>query len=220
VTAQTPEPDVRGREGLEERLLVGCPDCDLLVRLRLPRGGETARCPRCRHALSSGSYDGFRRPLAYGAAGLVLLGIALNFPFLAVDAQGLENAMSLGQAVTSLTRFGDDAVALLVTAFVLLIPAVMMAGAIALCAALLRERPARWLKPLARVLFRLDAWCMADVFAVGVIVSLVKLSTMADVTLGTAFWAFLGFALCFLFTVTSLDRLTVWTAIDRLARPA
>ena len=196
--------------------LIGCPECDLLVRVRLPAPRETARCPRCEFALASGVAEPFARPLAFALAALVLLAMSLTFPFLAVHAAGLENTMSLGEAITSLTRFGADGIAVVFMAFVLLVPGVMMLGVVVLYGMLLERRHGAWLVPLARGLFRLDAWCMADVFAIGVIVSLVKLSTMADVVLGTAFWSYLGFTVCFLITVTSMDRLTVWTTIDEL----
>lgn len=196
--------------------LAGCPECDLLLRLRPPLPGMTARCPRCACVLASGVRDGFVRPLAFACAALILMVIALNFPFLAINAVGQQNAMSLTEAVSSLWQFGADGVAVLVMAFVLLIPGMLMAGVVTLMLALLAERPFAGLVPLARGLFRLDAWSMADVFAIGVIVSLVKISSLADVVLETAFWAYLGFAVCFLAAITSLDRVTVWRAIDAL----
>ena len=196
--------------------LIGCPECDLLVRVAPPGPGETARCPRCRFALTSGVRDGFARPLAYALTALVLMIIALTFPFLAVNAAGIENGMTLATAVTSLTRFDANGVAVLFTVFVVLTPGAMMAATALLTALLLTRRRNRLLAPLARSLFHLNAWCMADVFAIGVIVSLVKLSTLADVLLGIAFWAFLGFSVCFLLTVTTLDRFAVWNAIDEL----
>lgn len=196
--------------------LLGCPECDLLVRVSVPPPGQSARCPRCGFVLASGIRDGFARPLAYAATALMLMVVALSFPFLAVNAAGIENAMTLATAVASLTRFDALGMAVLFMLFVLVAPGMMMAATVALTGLLLAGRPSPLLVPLARSLFHLDAWCMADVFAIGVIVSLVKLSTMADVLLGTAFWAYLGFAVCFLLTVTSLDRLTVWSAIDAL----
>jgi paraquat-inducible protein A len=61
---------------------------------------------------------------------------------------------------------------------------------------------------------------MVEVFCIGVIVSLVKLSDMAKVTLGISFWAYLAFSVLFLMAFSGLDRLTVWNRIDRLcARP-
>lgn len=196
--------------------LTGCPECDLLLHLGPPPQGMTARCPRCGCVLASGMQDGFARPLAFAVAALVLMIIALTFPFLAISAAGLRNAMTIDEAISSLWQFGADGVALLVMAFVLLIPSALMAGVAALMLALLTRRPFAGLVPLARSLFRLNAWCMADVFAIGVIVSLVKISSLAEVMLGPAFWAYLGFAVCFLAAITSLDRVTVWNAIDAL----
>jgi len=199
--------------------LTGCPECDLLVRLTRPAPGETAACPRCNFTLASGVPGRFRRPLAFAVTALILMVISATFPFLSINAAGLESSMTLATAATSLTRFGADAVAVLVLAFVVLVPGLLMVAVTALTALLQAGRPNRALVPLARSLFHLDAWSMADVFAIGVIVSLVKLSSMADVSLGPGFWAYLGFAACALISATSLDRITVWDTIDELSRP-
>ena len=71
--------------------------------------------------------------------------------------------------------------------------------------------PTRWL-------FHLNAWSMVEVFAIGVIVSLVKLAAMAKVTLGPSFWAYLAFTVLFLLAFSAMDRLTVWRDIERLTR--
>lgn len=201
---------------VERPMPSGCPECDLVLKVPEPVPGQVARCPRCAHVLARGVVGGFARPMAYALTALVLMAIALSFPFLAVDAAGFSNAMTLATAVTALNREDAHAMAALLAAFVLLFPSLVMVATALLAGLLLARRSSPLLTPLAKSLFRLDAWCMADVFAIGVIVSLVKLSTMADVLLGTAFWAYLGFALCFLLAVTSLDRLAVWNAIDAL----
>lgn len=199
--------------------LIGCPECDLLVRLTLPAPGEAASCPRCHFTLASGVPGRFRRSLAFAVTALILMVISATFPFLSINAAGLESSMTLATAATSLTRFGADAVAVLVLAFVVLVPGLLMIAVTALTALLEAGRPNRALVPLARSLFHLDAWSMADVFAIGVIVSLVKLSSMADVSLGPGFWAYLGFAACALISATSLDRILVWDTIDGLSTP-
>ena len=57
---------------------------------------------------------------------------------------------------------------------------------------------------------------MSEVFIIGVIVSLVKLASMATITLGLAFWAYVGFALCFTAAVASLDQHDLWDAIEEV----
>lgn len=209
-------PDTSGRESDPSHVVVGCLECDLLVQVALQRARHAARCPRCGFLLSDATDDTFAQPLAFALSALISAAIAVTFPFLAVSAAGLENSMTLFEAMRSLARFGADGVAVVTFAFVLAIPALMMSGVVVLTGLLRARRPARVLVPLARLLFRLNAWSMADVFAIGVIVSLVKLSSMADIVPGVAFWAYIGFAVTFLLAMTRLDRLTVWHAIDRL----
>jgi paraquat-inducible protein A len=200
----------------QDRPLTGCPECDLLFRLPAMAPGDTALCPRCGYVVTSNVRDGFYRPLIYAATGLMFLAIAMAFPFLSLRSSGMENSMTLPAMITSLTFFGEDVVAGLVLCFVFVIPALILGCITVLCQLLLLERHYRWLPLLARTLFQLNAWAMVEVFAIGVIVSLVKIMHMARVELGMAFWGYLAFALCFLLAMKNLDRLLVWSTIDRL----
>jgi paraquat-inducible protein A len=56
---------------------------------------------------------------------------------------------------------------------------------------------------------------MVEVFLISVIVSLVKLIHLADVQLGLSFWSYAVLGVCFTATLASLDRLTLWRAIER-----
>lgn len=178
--------------------------------------GDTALCPRCAHPITCYVRDGFYRPLLYAGTGLIFLAIAMTFPFLSLHSSGMTHTMTLPAMITSLAFFGQDIVAALVLCFVFFIPALILGGITALCQALLRSRYHRWLPPLARALFMLNAWAMVEVFAIGVIVALVKIVHMAQVDLGTSFWGYLAFALCFLLAMKNLDRLLVWSRIEQL----
>ena len=70
--------------------------------------------------------------------------------------------------------------------------------------------------PVGRFIFGVSAWSMVEVFVIGVIVSLVKLASMASVVLGISFWAYALFALSLTATLSSLDRAFVWDAIERV----
>ena len=137
-------------------------------------------------------------------------------PFLSLTASGLSNVMTLPQAIASLSAFGADAIAILMLGFVIAIPGAMMSGVVVLTGMLLNGRASVALVPMARILFKSDAWAMVEVFAISVLVSLVKIASMAKVTLGVSFWAYLGFAICFLLAMTTLDRFSVWSAIEEV----
>jgi paraquat-inducible protein A len=62
---------------------------------------------------------------------------------------------------------------------------------------------------------------MVEVFLIGVVVSLVKLASLAEVQLGISFFAYTAFSITFTLAVTTLDRFQCWQMIDEcLGAPA
>lgn len=192
-----------------------CLHCDLPVTVGELRGGERASCPRCGHLLTSRTTNGLERSLAFALAAGVLLAIANAFPFLALKASGLETVMTLPGTAVDLHREGYTSLAVVVLGLIVVIPALMLAILVALLTPLLRGGGAPWLVPAGRLLFQLNPWSMVEVFVIGVIVSLVKIGEMATVVLGISFWSYLGFGVCFVAALSSLDRLEVWREIER-----
>ena len=141
---------------------------------------------------------------------------ALAFPFLSMNAAGLENVMTLPQSALELYRNGMELLALLGLGFILVVPALMLGAMLALLAPLVRGWNAAWLVGTGRFLFALAPWSMAEVFVIGVIVSLVKLASMADIVLGISFWSYAAFSVCFTAALSSLDRVYLWDAIEQV----
>ena len=81
-----------------------------------------------------------------------------------------------------------------------------------------RYRP--WLVPVAKGIFLGQGWAMVEVFIIGVIVSLVKIASMATVVLGISFWAYAAFTICFTLALASLDRYQCWERIEQLGATA
>ena len=155
--------------------------------------------------------------MAYAIAAAVLLLLANIFPFLSLETKGLESEMTLPKSIIDLYQSGYSTIATLVLAFILLIPAIVigLVTALAVPLALGQNRP--WLRPAARFIYMLNTWSMAEVFTIGVIVSLVKIGQMATVIIGISFWAYAAFTICFTAAVASLDRLEIWDEIERLS---
>jgi paraquat-inducible protein A len=196
-----------------------CVHCDLLMPAPVLAEGERADCPGCGGHLASMPRDGLRRSLSFAISGVFCLAVAVSYPFLSMKASGIENVMTLPQAALELYRYEMYALSAIVFAFILLVPTVMLTLTLGLILQLERRRPSPWLVPAARLIFGLGAWSMVEVFVIGVIVSLVKLSELATVSLGISFWAYALFGLCLTAAMTGLDRAYVWDEIERtLAR--
>ena len=197
---------------------MACVQCDLPVSIGRLEPGQRARCPRCGHLLATCTEDPFTRSLALASTALVLLCLANAFPFMSLHASGLEKVMTLPRTAVELHREGYTLLAVLVLGVIVAVPAVMMATVVVLLVPLRRGRSAPWLVPAGRLLFWLSPWSMVEVFVISVIVSLVKIVSLADVELGLSFWSYAVFGLCFTATLASLDRLTLWREIERCSR--
>ncbi|MFT4615514.1 MAG: paraquat-inducible protein A [Bacteroidia bacterium] len=195
---------------------IACNGCDLLVDVGGMADGERASCPRCGCSLTTYRADSYDRILAFSIAGLVLLVVASSFPFLSFAAGGIESVMTLPQTPGAIWRYGMPFMSVLVAAFIIFIPAVVLLLLLALSSALRSGRNYPWLVQVARWIFTWQSWSMVEVFIIGVIVSLVKIASMATVVLGVSFWAYAGFAICFTAASVTLDRYRCWEDIEAL----
>ncbi|HJO23678.1 MAG: paraquat-inducible protein A [Myxococcota bacterium] len=191
-----------------------CPECDLLLELDGLESGQRARCPRCDRFLTSQDDGATNRALSFALAAAVLLAMANSFPFLELHASGLEKVMTIPRAGAELYRDGYAVLAGMVLLPIAVLPAVMLVTMIALLVPLRRRSRSSWLVPTGRLLFALNPWNMVEVFIIGVLVSLVKIGAMATVIIGISFWAYIGFVLCFIAAIGSLDRFQLWREIE------
>ncbi len=190
----------------------------MLFNVSSLQDGQTARCARCGQFLTRYRSDGLERALAYNIAALVALAVACSFPFMQFKASGFENLMTLPQTALELYRNGMPFLALLVAAFIILIPTAVLILQLILVSSLLRGSRSEWPRRLGRLMYTLEAWSMVDVFLIGVIVSLVKIAHMATVVLGISFWAYAGFTILFVLAISNLDRFQCWRQIEALSR--
>jgi len=78
----------------------------------------------------------------------------------------------------------------------------------------------KMLSNVLRLIFGLLPWAMAEVFLVGVLVSLVKLVTISQIQLGFSFWAYALFCICYAKVLSLLDRYQLWSWLSNGYRHA
>ena len=61
----------------------------------------------------------------------------------------------------------------------------------------------------------LRPWSMAEIFAIGCAVALIKITDLADVEFGPAFWMFSALALLVVLQDQVLCRWSVWTSLTK-----
>jgi paraquat-inducible protein A len=195
---------------------IACHSCDLLVHVGTLRHGESASCPRCGCFLTRYRADAYLRIVAFASAGLIFLVLANMYSFLSFSSSGIESVITLRETPGALWANDMPGIALLVAAFIILIPAAILILLVALCIPLNQGLYHAWLRPIAKSVFLAQTWSMVEVFIIGVIVALVKIAAMATVVVGTSFWAYAAFAICFTGAVANLDRYQCWQRIEAL----
>lgn len=193
--------------------LVQCPECDLLQRVPPLEPGGVARCSRCGVALHRHRPESLNRTLALTLAGLILYVVANSFPFLAFRMQGMVTETALFTGVGDLYGQGMWELALVVFVTSILVPGIQLALLLLVLAALRVNRLPAGFGRLFRFVRTLAPWGMMDVFMLGILVSVVKLSDMATIVPGTALWAFAVLIFVLAAAQASLDPDLVWERV-------
>lgn len=196
--------------------LLACPGCDLLHHRRSLLPGEYARCHRCSDVIQTNKLHTVDRTLAAVLAGIVLLLISLTLPFLSLSRSGVSSHMSVLDAVGSLWESHMRWLGVLTLALIVLLPLgrLMLLGWV-LWRIRFQRRTRSGMRMAFRWSLRLEPWAMADIFMVGVVVSMVKISSVANLEVGLAFWALLFLVGIFLVINMTLCRDTVWATLTR-----
>ncbi|HAU5566338.1 membrane integrity-associated transporter subunit PqiA [Pantoea sp. SM3] len=191
-----------------------CPQCDLTVKLPAVPVGSRARCPRCHTTLTANWHEPRKRPTGYAFAALFMLVLANLFPFINMHVAGLSSQISLLDIPSVMDREDYRSLATLFLLFVQGIPAFCM---ITILLLVNRVRMPHSLRlGLARILFQLRSWGMAEIFMAGVLVSFVKLMAYGEIGLGSSFWPWCLFCVLQLRAFQCVDRRWVWQSIDPL----
>ena len=186
-----------------------CEGCDAVYQRQPLRRRQVARCARCGAELDRHAGEQSARVLPLTVASLILFAIANLFPIVEIQVKGLHSQTTLAGAVVVLSTEGMSPVALLVLATTILFPLLQLCILFYLLVPMARERKPAGFGILVRILQTLRPWGMIEVFLLGVLVAIVKLSSLAQVVAGPALWAFMGLTVL-LTAVLSFNPRAFW----------
>jgi paraquat-inducible protein A len=198
--------------------LIACHDCDLLQREIPLKPGCAASCRRCGAVLYRNATDSIGRTLAYTLAAAVLFVIANVFPIFAIEIQKSHSTITLYGAVRSLWDQQMQFISLLVFVTAILIPALELLAMIYLLLPLKFRHVAAGSTLILRVMRIVEPWSMLEVLMLGVLVSLVKLTSSFKVIPGVALWSFGVLTLLLAAAASSFSARDVWARLDRKPR--
>jgi paraquat-inducible protein A len=203
------------REVRESVPLIGCQHCDGVVEEPWVPDGGSAVCLRCGGTLFRRRRRTVEVTLALALSAAILLVVANAYPFLAFELQGQSTETTLGSGVVSLWKQGEHAVSGLVFLTTILAPASQVLLLLYVLAPIHFEWPVPGAAMAFRWVERFRPWSMMEVFLIGIFVALVKLSDIAEISLGIALWAFVLLIPTLAGALAFLDAEIVWRRIER-----
>ncbi|WP_084084571.1 MULTISPECIES: paraquat-inducible protein A [Cupriavidus] len=198
--------------------LVACHYCDALYQRAALAPGERACCLRCGSPLYQDSRRAYRRQLPLTLTALILFLISNAYPIVAMDLQGVRTHTTLLGAVEALYADHMELVAFLVFATTILFPLTELLMMCYLLVPMTRHRMPAGFERIVRGICQTRPWGMIEVFMIGVLVTLVKLSSMAEVLPGVALWSF-GALVVVLAALLSFDPRDLWQHLDEAPAP-
>ena len=195
--------------------LIACHYCDLLQREIPLHPGCAASCSRCGAVLYRNATDSMDRTLAYALAAAVLFIIANIFPIFAIDVKGSRSAINLLGAVFSLWDQEMRLISLLVLLTAIVIPALELVTLTYLLGSLKFGRVPVGYSFLLGMMRVIEPWGMVEVLMLGVLVSLVKLTSSFTVIPGVALWSFGILTFLWAAVAASFSSRDIWERLDR-----
>lgn len=196
--------------------LIACHECDLLQRDIPLNPGCTASCRRCGAVLYRNATDSINRTLAYTLAAGILFLVANSFPIFSIEVSGDRSAITLFGAVHALWEQGVRTISVMVFITAILVPCLELFSLTALLLPLkIGIVPPRYTL-FMRTLQFIEPWGMVEVFMLGVLVSLVKLTNNFRVIPGFALYSFGLLTLLIAAAAASFSARDIWNRLDEM----
>ena len=191
-----------------------CHECDYQVTLPSLTHKQAAVCPRCGLQLTVYHHNASQRIIAMATTSLIFLCASLPFKFLSFSASGQYQSIDMLGSLWILVEKDYALLALVQAVAVLILPAFVLLSLLYLLVPLslgLRPIKAEW---VIKTLFKLLPWTMAEIFLIGVLVSLIKIISMADIGLGLSFYAYILFTISMTITLLYVDKYQLNLLLD------
>jgi len=197
--------------------MISCEECGLVVAVPELHEDQKAHCPRCEHVLVQNIAFVHQKALAFAFACLIMLLLSISFPFMSFSVQGLTQEINLLQAAHMLGEYQNTLLGFLLLGTVFVLPGLYVCLMLYLyfqatkkSSNLTNQKPRKVIKFLCKLLFLIEPWLMVDVFLLGVLVSLVKIASLAEISLGYSFFTFCIYAVLVVKCVAIVDKSWLW----------
>ena len=172
--------------------MVACHGCDFLMERRTVALGMRARCPRCNTVIHRPIDNSVEKAMALSLAGLILFLPAMYMPLMTFTVAGLHGSGNVLDAMIVLFGKGYIFVGAMVCLVSIMFPLVKLSLLFISSASLAIGRVTQLTVTIFKLYKRLSEWGMVEVYMLGILVSIIKMHSMAEIAYNTGFFCFIG----------------------------
>lgn len=202
---------------MEEDDLIACHECDTLFHKRALPARSSAKCTRCGATLYPSVASNLDKLCAITLAALITFLIAQAFPIVELETNGITSQTTLIGAIVALWGENMEVIAVMVFCATILFPLTELVAMLYLMVALRAGFVPAGFSQVLRAIQFVRPWGMIEVFMLGVLVTLVKMVSIARVIPEAALFAFGALTLLFAVILT-FDPRALWEIAERLTK--
>jgi paraquat-inducible protein A len=186
-----------------------CHECGIGVTLGQLSEGQEAACPKCGHVISRAHHNALLRMAVFTATALLALLFANAFVFLRLDASGQQRSLTLPQSIITLFDQGDWVLGVITLIVIVILPLAIACSLGLLLLTIFSGQSPPWATRLLALIGSFRFWNMAEIYFLGVLVSIIKIISLADIHFGPSFWFFALFTVSQIAALLHFDRFQI-----------
>ncbi|HQQ71045.1 MAG TPA: paraquat-inducible protein A [Alicycliphilus sp.] len=199
--------------------LVACEHCDTTYARTPLAPGEVARCGQCGAVLYRSSPLDIDRWLALTVAAAITFVIANVYPVVKISLQGLRSQATLWESAAALAHGPAAPIAVPTALAIIVVPFMQISLLLWVLGHAHFGRRAPGFRLAMRMLVGLRPWSMVEVALLGILVAVIKLSSMLEVAPGPGIWA-TTILMILITLVANRDVHWLWDFTDSARPPA
>jgi len=198
---------------LDENLdnLIICRSCGTLHRKITPPKGGAVNCSECGTILYRNITDAFNKGVAFSITSLILYIVSTLFPIINVSIAGVKNSLTIPQMIYTLFNEGFFVVGAIIIVVLVIAPLSVILSYLILAILFKLKIFKNLARHIISFLITSRDWSMIDIFAVSILVALVKLFGYAEVEFGVSAIALVLFVIVDIFTLKNIKPVELWS---------
>ncbi len=199
---------------MKTNTLIACHDCELIQKIPAVPEKGAVRCVRCGALLYKRKADCVDTTLALTIAGIVLFVLINTFPFISFRMGGQMEETTLITGIQVFFEQGWWHIGLLVLVSTIIAPTIQLLGLLYILLPLKFGRVVPGLPRVMRTLIAFGPWSMIEIFMLGILISVVKLTKDGELAFGISLYAFMAFTFVLAAMLNRFDAHQIWEKWD------